>query len=117
MSVPPRVALRPAAAGDAEALWRWRNDPVTRGASYDEREVPLDVHTRWFEEALGRPDRRILREGAGKEGEGRGKQAGNETHLFMIPSRAPSSPKVDAKAGGCSGTQAFTAARPAAYSL
>ena len=59
MSVPPRVALRPAAAGDAEALWRWRNDPVTRGASYDEREVPLDVHTRWFEEALGRPDRRI----------------------------------------------------------
>jgi RimJ/RimL family protein N-acetyltransferase len=54
-----RITLRLAVAGDAEALWRWRNDPVTRRASFDEREVPLEAHARWFEEALGRADRRI----------------------------------------------------------
>ncbi|OGR61032.1 MAG: hypothetical protein A2X36_05095 [Elusimicrobia bacterium GWA2_69_24] len=53
------MRLRPADAGDCEALWRWRNDPETRRASFDEREVPLDVHARWFEGVLGDADRRL----------------------------------------------------------
>ena len=55
----PRIALRPAAAGDAEALWRWRNDPETRRASFEEGEVPREAHARWFAEALARDTRRI----------------------------------------------------------
>jgi len=53
----PDVHLRQAAAGDVLALWRWRNDPATRAASLDEAEIPLEAHTRWFEETLRRPDR------------------------------------------------------------
>jgi spore coat polysaccharide biosynthesis protein SpsF len=53
------VLLRPAAPTDCEALWRWRNDPATRRASFQQDEIPLDAHTRWFAESLGRPDRRI----------------------------------------------------------
>jgi len=53
------VLLRPAASTDCEALWRWRNDPATRRASFQQDEIPHDAHTRWFAESLGRPDRRI----------------------------------------------------------
>ena len=53
------VLLRPAKPTDCEALWRWRNDPATRRASFEQDEVPLQAHTRWFAESLDRPDRRI----------------------------------------------------------
>lgn len=59
MSAAPSVTLRPAVPGDLLALWRWRNDPDTRRASFDEAPVPLDVHTRWFEDAMRRADRRL----------------------------------------------------------
>lgn len=53
------LLLRPAATTDCEALWRWRNDPATRSVSFQQDEISLDAHTRWFAECLGRPDRRI----------------------------------------------------------
>ena len=56
----PRVTLRPATPADGEALWRWRNDPATRRASFDEREIPWAEHARWFADALGRADRRVF---------------------------------------------------------
>lgn len=59
MNPVPVVTLRPAVAADRLPLWRWRNDPETRRASFDQAEIPLDAHTRWFEENLARPDRRI----------------------------------------------------------
>jgi spore coat polysaccharide biosynthesis protein SpsF len=55
-----RVRLRPAGLTDSVAVWRWRNDPVTRRASLEEGEVPFDEHTRWFTDALGRDDRRLF---------------------------------------------------------
>ena len=59
MSRAPIVTLRPAVPADRLALWRWRNDPETRRASFNQAEIPLEDHTRWFEESLARPDRRI----------------------------------------------------------
>jgi CMP-N-acetylneuraminic acid synthetase/RimJ/RimL family protein N-acetyltransferase len=53
------VTLRPACREDAVALWRWRNDPGTRRASFEQDKIPLARHRRWFAEALGRSDRRI----------------------------------------------------------
>ena len=53
------MLLRPAAAGDRLPLWRWRNDPATRRASFDRREIPLDEHTRWFERSLALDERRL----------------------------------------------------------
>lgn len=54
-----RVELRPAVRQDRDFLWRWRNDPETRRASLDKREVHLEEHTRWLDEVLARPDRRL----------------------------------------------------------
>ena len=54
------VTLRPAVLDDCPVLWRWRNDPETRQASVDEREIPVDTHTRWFEETLKRSDRKLF---------------------------------------------------------
>lgn len=59
MTQRPVVTLRPALPADRLALWRWRNDPETRRASFNQAEVPLEDHTRWFDESLARPDRRI----------------------------------------------------------
>jgi spore coat polysaccharide biosynthesis protein SpsF len=56
----PVVMLRSADRADCATLWRWRNDPATRQASLDEREIPFDAHTRWLEESLARADRRIF---------------------------------------------------------
>lgn len=53
------VALRPATRADGLALWRWRNDPATRLASFDGREIELAEHARWVEQSLARADRRI----------------------------------------------------------
>jgi spore coat polysaccharide biosynthesis protein SpsF (cytidylyltransferase family)/RimJ/RimL family protein N-acetyltransferase len=44
---------------DRLPVWRWRNDPETRRASFHQAEVPPEEHSRWFEESLARPDRRI----------------------------------------------------------
>jgi CMP-N-acetylneuraminic acid synthetase/RimJ/RimL family protein N-acetyltransferase len=55
----PSVRLRRATAADADAVWRWRNDPVTRDASLDSAEIPWAVHQRWFDESLQRPDREL----------------------------------------------------------
>ena len=55
----PAVRLRPALFSDAITLWRWRNDPQTRAASFSGGAVELAEHERWLQETLGRPDRRL----------------------------------------------------------
>lgn len=55
----PAVRLRPALASDAITLWRWRNDPQTRAASFSGVTVELAEHERWLRETLGRTDRRL----------------------------------------------------------
>lgn len=59
MTAPPVVTLRPAIAEDRLALWKWRNDPETRRASFNQAEISLEEHSRWLEESLARSDRRI----------------------------------------------------------
>lgn len=48
----PQVRLRRANKDDAERLLAWRNDPVTRQASLDRREVPPAQHVAWLERTL-----------------------------------------------------------------
>lgn len=55
----PAVTLRPALSSDAITLWRWRNDPQTRAASFTASAVELDEHERWLQDTLGRADRRL----------------------------------------------------------
>jgi spore coat polysaccharide biosynthesis predicted glycosyltransferase SpsG len=54
------VRARPAALGDAETLWRWRNDPATRANSRSSEEVPWESHLAWLEASLTRDDRLLL---------------------------------------------------------
>jgi RimJ/RimL family protein N-acetyltransferase len=53
------VVLRPAEARDCQRIWLLRNDPETQQASFDSAEIPWDVHARWFNDSLGRANRRI----------------------------------------------------------
>jgi RimJ/RimL family protein N-acetyltransferase len=55
----PAVRLRPALSSDAVTLWRWRNDPQTRAASFSGDAVELAEHERWLHDTLGRTDRRL----------------------------------------------------------
>lgn len=56
----PSVQWRPASSEDARLLWEWRNDPVTRDASFSSEEIPFDVHCRWLDATLAAADRRLL---------------------------------------------------------
>ncbi len=51
-----KVSLRRAEPADAEAVWRWRNEPDARAASRHAEPIPLDEHDRWFERRLGDPN-------------------------------------------------------------
>lgn len=53
------VTLRPAAPADCAAVWRWRNDPETRRASFDSAVIPWEAHRAWFAESLARADRTL----------------------------------------------------------
>jgi spore coat polysaccharide biosynthesis predicted glycosyltransferase SpsG/RimJ/RimL family protein N-acetyltransferase len=54
------LVARPATVADAEELWQWRNDPVTRAGSRSSTEVPWDDHVRWLTSSLTRADRSLL---------------------------------------------------------
>jgi RimJ/RimL family protein N-acetyltransferase len=53
------VAFRPAAPGDCEMLWHWRNEPAAREASFDTRAIALEEHRPWFERLLADATRRL----------------------------------------------------------
>jgi RimJ/RimL family protein N-acetyltransferase len=53
-------SVRKAGPDDCALLWRWRNHPRVRAASFDDRVIPLAEHTAWFERALADPARAIL---------------------------------------------------------
>jgi RimJ/RimL family protein N-acetyltransferase len=54
------MKLRPATAKDAQALFDWRNDPVTRAMSVSGDPVDWEEHLLWLESALASPVRSIL---------------------------------------------------------
>lgn len=55
----PLIRLRPATHDDAELLFAWRNDPVTRAASFDTQIVPRAAHLTWMRHSLKSGDRFI----------------------------------------------------------
>jgi RimJ/RimL family protein N-acetyltransferase len=45
---------------DLDLVWRWRNDPETRQASFCTDEVPLSDHDQWFRRAIAGSDTHLL---------------------------------------------------------
>ena len=43
------LTIRPAASADCELLWKWRNDPEVRAASFNSDMIEWAVHQRWFD--------------------------------------------------------------------
>jgi len=54
------VDLRPATARDADRLWKWANDPVTRAASFTTDPIPWETHVAWLARRLADPDSHIF---------------------------------------------------------
>jgi RimJ/RimL family protein N-acetyltransferase len=54
------LTLRPATEADAQLLFDWRNDLVTRRNSLDTGEIVWQDHLRWLGASLSRSDRRLL---------------------------------------------------------
>src|SRR5437879_8578358 len=54
------MILRGANELDAERLFDWRNDPLTRANSLNTDLVTWADHTRWLSASLTRPDRDLL---------------------------------------------------------
>lgn len=55
----PDALLRPARADDALVVWRIRNEPEVREASFDATPIPLETHRRWFGERIGDASTRL----------------------------------------------------------
>lgn len=51
-----RIALRAAGEADAEDIWLWRNDPLTRAMSQTRSPVDWPDHIAWYRRMLGSPD-------------------------------------------------------------
>lgn len=51
--------LRKATMDDAETLFRWRNDPLTRQNSFTTDEVPWESHIKWLEASFQNPNRAL----------------------------------------------------------
>jgi RimJ/RimL family protein N-acetyltransferase len=54
------LELRPATTADADLLREWRNDPGTREASRNTREVTVEGHRAWLDGVLGDDRRHLL---------------------------------------------------------
>ncbi len=55
-----QLQLRPAKMEDCECLWRWRNDPKTRQASFDSRAIDFAEHRNWYRRVLDNPQQTLL---------------------------------------------------------
>lgn len=54
------LSLRAATQDDAQRLFDWRNDPVTRAMAIQTDPVPWDGHVGWLTASLANPRRRLL---------------------------------------------------------
>ena len=55
----PPIELRPAVKGDAELLFSWRNDSVTRAAFHNSDELTFTHHLRWLNSTLTNEKRKL----------------------------------------------------------
>lgn len=86
------VHVRPATEADAEALLRWRNDPVTRAASRNTGELGVERHRAWLMATVDDPVRHLLvaTDDAGDVGTVRWDRVGEgewEVSLTVAPQR------------------------------
>ena len=64
------VRLRPATLEDAQRLFAWRNDPLTRAQSLQQQPVEWQAHLNWLQASLQNPDRQLfIAESAGLTGQ------------------------------------------------
>jgi UDP-2,4-diacetamido-2,4,6-trideoxy-beta-L-altropyranose hydrolase len=49
------LTLRPAANVDCELLWKWRNEPGVRAASFTSDPIEWEVHRSWFDGRMADP--------------------------------------------------------------
>lgn len=54
------IQFRPANLQDAELLWKWANDPLTRASAFNTSSIPWDSHLSWLEAKLKSPESRLL---------------------------------------------------------
>ncbi len=54
------VRLRPATIADAELLFTWRNDPLTRAQSIRTEPIEWESHLAWLAASLQNPDRQLF---------------------------------------------------------
>jgi len=55
-----QVRLRRATAVDADLLFAWRNDPLTRARSLQPNPVEWETHLRWLADCLDNHDRQLF---------------------------------------------------------
>ena len=51
----PVITLREARPRDCRAVWRWANDPETRGVSFSSEPIPWESHRDWYRRRLENP--------------------------------------------------------------
>jgi len=54
------LVLRRATIEDAEVIFEWRNDPVTRLSSHNTEAIDFSSHVAWFRATLENPMRQLL---------------------------------------------------------
>ena len=54
------LTLRAAEEADADLIFHWRNDPVTRRYFFDPRPLEVCVHATWYRDMLADPERILL---------------------------------------------------------
>lgn len=56
----PQMILRQATEADAQILFEWRNDPLSRKNSRNTEPVPWESHIHWLATSLTNPERDLL---------------------------------------------------------
>lgn len=60
MDIKENIVLRKATMGDAELLFRWKNDKTTIENSITKRGVTMEEHLKWLENVIDNPNRRLF---------------------------------------------------------
>ena len=58
--LPEPIRLRPAQPSDCGPMHAWRNAEETRRYAFDPAPIDLDIHRRWFEQVLHKPEVALL---------------------------------------------------------
>lgn len=54
------LKVRPADTADMEAMFNWRNHPITRGTAHNNKEISWETHKDWFLRSLDNSERHLL---------------------------------------------------------